>query len=66
MSNRLPVLKAREVIRVLQKLGFHKVRQKGAHIFFKHPDGRTTLVPFHHGEDIGRGLLRKEEFSKYL
>lgn len=26
--------------------------------FFKHPDGRTTVVPFHRGKDIGRGLLR--------
>ncbi len=25
----------------------------------EHPDGRTTVVPIHPGEDIGRGLLRK-------
>jgi predicted RNA binding protein YcfA (HicA-like mRNA interferase family) len=25
----------------------------------QHPDGRTTVVPIHPGEDIGRGLLRK-------
>ena len=75
MNGRLPTLKARDVTRVLNKLGFYKVRQKGAHICFKHPDGRFTLVPSHGGEDIGRGLLRQilkeiklsiEEFSKYL
>jgi len=25
----------------------------------QHPDGRTTVVPIHPGEDIGRGLFRK-------
>lgn len=75
MSGRLPTLKARDVIRALKKTGFYALRQKGAHICFKHPDGRFTLVPKHSGEDIGRGLLRQilseielspKEFSEYL
>ena len=28
-------------------------------MFFVHPDGRTTLVPYHSGEKIDRGLLNK-------
>ena len=69
------MLKARDIMRVLIKLGFLKVRQSGSHIFFQHPDGRTTLVPRHGGEDISRGLLRQmlreiqltpKEFLKYL
>jgi len=59
MSPRLPILKARDVIRVLEKIGFYEVRQKGSHICFKHFDGRFTLVPRHANEDIGRGLLRQ-------
>ena len=45
-------------------------------MFFKHPDGRTTVIPNHPGEDISRGLLNKiikkdlqisrEEFEKLL
>jgi len=75
MNGRLPILKARDLIRILEKLGFYELRQKGAHICFKHPDGRFTLVPKHSGEDIGRGLLRQilreinispEEFSELL
>ena len=75
MGNKLPTLTAKEVIAVLNELGFENVRQKGSHIFFRHPDGRTTLVSRHDNEDIGKGLLRHilkeieltpEEFSEYL
>jgi len=25
----------------------------------EHPDGRTTIVSFHKGEELGRGMIRK-------
>jgi len=56
---RLPTVKAADVMRALEKAGFQKVRQSGAHVHFKHPDGRLIPVPLHPGQDIGRGLLRK-------
>jgi predicted RNA binding protein YcfA (HicA-like mRNA interferase family) len=56
---KLPVLKARELIRALKKAGFQVVRQKGSHVRLKHPDGRVVTIPVHSGRDIGRGLLRK-------
>jgi predicted RNA binding protein YcfA (HicA-like mRNA interferase family) len=56
--SQLPILKARKLIKIVNSLGFSKVRQEGAHIFFRHPDGRTTVIPFHAGKDIGKGLLR--------
>jgi len=28
-------------------------------VFLQHPDGRSTVVPVHAREEIGRGLLRK-------
>ena len=55
MRGRLPMLKARDVMRALRSLSFSPVRQSGSHVFFEHPDGRATLVPRHGGEDIGRG-----------
>lgn len=55
----LPVLPARRAIRVLERLGFEVVRQRGSHIRLRHPDGRVVTVPMHPGQDIGRGLLRK-------
>lgn len=55
----LPVLKAREVIKVLTDLGFVEVRQRGSHKQFRHPDGRQTTVPVHAGRDISPNLLRR-------
>ena len=56
---RLPSLKARELIKVLHKLEFYEIRQKGSHRFFyRDKDNRATSVPIH-TKDIGRGLLRK-------
>lgn len=40
-------------------LGFEKKRQRGSHLLMVHNDGRSTVVPVHKGEDIGRGLIRK-------
>ena len=52
-------LPARKVIRALENIGFRQIRQKGSHLFMRHPDGRTTLIPIHPGEKIGKGMIRK-------
>ncbi len=56
---KLPLLKAKEIAKALKKLGFELKRQEGSHMFFENPDGRTTVVPNHPGEEIDRGLLTK-------
>jgi predicted RNA binding protein YcfA (HicA-like mRNA interferase family) len=72
---RLPVLKPREVARVLENIGFVEVRQRGSHKQYRHPDGRCTTVPFHRGRDVSPLLLRqiikdirltREEFMREL
>ena len=55
----LPVLKAREVIARLERLGFVEVRQRGSHKQFRHSDGRATTVSMHAGRDISPILLRQ-------
>jgi len=56
----LPILKPRELIRALERMGFRLLRKsKGSHWQFEHPDGRRTTLPVHKGRDIGPGLLRK-------
>lgn len=57
--SKLPVVSAEDLEKLLYHVGFIRKRQKGSHVFFQHSDGRATVVPFHAGEDIGRGLLRK-------
>ena len=56
---KLPLLTAKELAKVLAKLGFKFKRQEGSHMFFEHQDGRTTIIPNHPNEDIDRGLLNK-------
>lgn len=56
---RMPTVTSARMIDFLKSLGFKQSRQKGSHKFFRHPDGRTATVPFHKGEDIGRGLMEK-------
>jgi predicted RNA binding protein YcfA (HicA-like mRNA interferase family) len=56
---RPPILKPREVVAILNTLGFEEIRQRGSHKQFRHPDGRQTTVPFHGGRDISPILLRR-------
>ena len=55
----IPVLKPREVVAILESLGFIEVRQRGSHCQYRHQDGRATTVPFHAGRNISPILLRK-------
>lgn len=57
--SRLPAIDFRTMQRVLLRLGFIAVRQKGSHVFYRHPDGRTTTVPNHSGRDLARPLIRE-------
>jgi predicted RNA binding protein YcfA (HicA-like mRNA interferase family) len=61
--------------KLLFKLGFERVRQKGSHVFYRHPDGRTTSVPHHRGRDLARPLIKEilreielssDEYEEYL
>lgn len=69
-----PTLSGRELIRLLEKMGFEVVRVKGSHHRLKHPDGRVTTVPVHQNNDLPKGLLRKiipedmdmDEFNKLV
>ncbi len=55
---KLPVVTSRQIIRVLNELGFFEHNRVGSHAQFKHADGRRITVPVHKGRDINRGTLR--------
>lgn len=59
MSGKLPLLTAKELIKILKGFGFEPIRQRGSHVYLKHTDGRCTVVPVHSGREIGRGLLKR-------
>jgi predicted RNA binding protein YcfA (HicA-like mRNA interferase family) len=40
-------------------MGFEQVRQKGSHLFLRHSDGRTTIVPVHPTDKVGKGTINK-------
>jgi len=56
--SRLVLIRAEGMEKILFILGFERMRKKGSHAFYLHPDGRTTTLPFHSGKDLPRPLLR--------
>jgi len=57
MSKLVPI-KPKELVKILLGLGFVERDAEGSHVFFKHTDGRTTVIPIH-GREISKGLLKK-------
>ena len=55
----IPVFKAKDVVKILENLGFVEVRQRGSYKQFRHDDGRATTIPMHSGRDISPILLRQ-------
>ncbi|MBI2453119.1 type II toxin-antitoxin system HicA family toxin [Candidatus Peregrinibacteria bacterium] len=51
-------IKPKKLIKILISIGFVERDAQGSHVFFKHKDGRTTVVPVHNRE-LSKGLLRK-------
>ena len=69
---KLPHLSGSEIIRALERLGFHNARQKGSHVILKRGSS-GCVVPLHREVKIGTlaGLLRQagvtaEEFLSVL
>lgn len=61
MNQKLPALKAKDVVAVLLSAGFELIRQKGSHKILGHPDRPElrVVVPDHGSRDLKTGTLRK-------
>lgn len=73
MSEKLPILSGKEIVKALNKIGFVPVRQRGSHVFMRHPDGRRTVVPIHKEVNkstlmdiLSQTKLSKDELLKLL
>ena len=56
---KLPVLSGKELIKILRKLGFEELRQKGSHVSLQKVTADKTyrtVVPLH--SDLAKGTLR--------
>ena len=71
--SKLPVVRAREVVRVAESLGFVLDRQRGSHAIYA--DRRRVVIPVHGAADLKPGTLRgiisdlgltTEQFAKFL
>jgi predicted RNA binding protein YcfA (HicA-like mRNA interferase family) len=57
--SKLKLIDATRMEKILLAQGFVKVRQKGSHAFYRHPDGKTTTLPHHKGRLLARPLIRE-------
>jgi predicted RNA binding protein YcfA (HicA-like mRNA interferase family) len=57
--SKLRLIDAKQMEKLLFAQGFARVRQKGSHAFYRHPDGRTTTLPHHKGRLLARPLIRE-------
>lgn len=75
MSKRLPSVRPRQLVRVLERKGWQLARSKGSHHHFKHPDNPNVIAVAIHAKDVKRGTLSgtlsdagisREEFLRLL
>lgn len=56
--NKLPSnVRGKDFLKVCKKLGFIKVKSKGSHQDFKHPNGRRASIPVH-PKPVPKGTLK--------
>jgi len=74
MSSKYPILPPEKIIKVMKKLGFYKISQKGSHAkYINDKTGKIFIIPMY--SEIAKGTLKSileqadielEEFLKYL
>jgi predicted RNA binding protein YcfA (HicA-like mRNA interferase family) len=62
---KLPRISGSEAVRILGRLEFFQVRQRGSHVILRHHDGRGCVVPLHRELKVGTlaGVLRQARVS---
>ncbi|MEK7209263.1 MAG: type II toxin-antitoxin system HicA family toxin [Patescibacteria group bacterium] len=55
--SQLPILSGKDIIKVLERIGYHRGKQRGSHIRLTHSEFRSVTVPNY--PSVSRGLLRK-------
>lgn len=53
---KLPILKPKQLLKILQKAGFKINHTTGSHYIFYHSDGRRVTLPYH-TKDLPKGTV---------
>jgi predicted RNA binding protein YcfA (HicA-like mRNA interferase family) len=66
-------ISGKDLLKVFQRLGFQLVRQRGSHVFLRHPDGRRLTIPVYDVVPVNllswilaEGKITRQEFLKLL
>ena len=68
-------LSSQRLIKILEKIGFKIIRQKGSHVIMINDRDTRIVIPVHPGKDVKPGLIRaiikeaglsREEFLRIL
>ena len=75
MSEKLPRVTANEMIKIVEKLGFHLSRQSGSHKIFKNNEGKRVTIAYHSGKILHPKIIKSilvdvgisvDEFKKII
>ena len=58
MGEKLPRLIAKEIIAVVEKLGFSFSRQSGSHKIYRNQKGQRVTIPYHGNKILHPKLLK--------
>jgi predicted RNA binding protein YcfA (HicA-like mRNA interferase family) len=75
MSEKLQRVTANEIIKIVEKLGFHFSRQSGSHKIYKNDEGKRVTIPYHSGKILHPKVVKSilvnaglsvDEFKKMM
>ena len=57
-TEKLPGVTAKDILKVLERIGFSLVRQSGSHLIYKNAEGKRVTIPYHAGKVLHPKLLQ--------
>lgn len=75
MSEKLPRVTANEMIKIVERLGFHFSRQSGSHKIYRNDEGKRVTIAYHSGKILHPKVVKSilddaglsvDEFKKML
>ena len=63
MSEKLPRVTANDMIRIVEKMGFHFMRQSGSHKIYKNNEGKRVTIAYHSGKILHPKIIKSILFD---